>query len=353
MTKKLSVVEINGRKYDTRTGQVVNQTPATLRVIDGFSAPVNQSMPAHTAEAKAPVSRSLRQANSSSNLHQRTQKTKKLHPAVANRSVIPKRIIAKTNLAETAPQQITNHEVRSLRENPNRAERARSISMADGLSRFGSTTSAIPKDPAPEPIAPAEPNPIDLQRAAEKRAANNARLNPVQPEIILEESAPQPPSRFKSLITNRPKLVPVTMSVVTLLVIGGYIGYRSIPSMSLRIAAQRAGFNATLPGYQPAGFSFTGPISYATGVVELEYSSNSDQRSYRLIQRESTWDSSSLLDNFVNTKTQDYLTIQDGGITIYIYDQSNATWVDGGIWFTIEGESLLTNEQLLKIARSI
>lgn len=123
--------------------------------------------------------------------------------------------------------------------------------------------------------------------------------------------------------------------------------------MALRIASSRAGFQASLPGYSPSGFRFAGPVAYSDGVIELEYASNSDDRAYSLTQKESAWDSQSLLDNYVENRTDDYLTFQERGLTVYVYDGSQATWVDRGIWYTIEGDSNLTTEQLLKIASSL
>ena len=151
----------------------------------------------------------------------------------------------------------------------------------------------------------------------------------------------------------RPKLLPTAAGVAATLLLVGYVTYLNLPNMALRVAASRAGFEASLPGYKPTGFKLDGPIAYAPGQIALNFSTSSDERSFQLTQRESTWDSQSLLDNFVVRENKRYITFQEQGLTIYVYDDSNATWVDGGIWYTIEGESLLSSEQLLKIASSL
>ena len=133
----------------------------------------------------------------------------------------------------------------------------------------------------------------------------------------------------------------------------GYVTYLNIPRMTLRVASSRAGFEAQLPSYSPSGFKFSGPVAYAPGQVTLQYKSNTDERAYSILQKQTTWDSETLLDNFVSQETDLYSTYQERGLTVYIYDGSNATWVNGGIWYTVSGESLLTSEQILKIAASL
>ena len=60
-----------------------------------------------------------------------------------------------------------------------------------------------------------------------------------------------------------------------------------------------------------------------------------------------------LLDNYVSVSNRDYQTKEEKGRTVYIYDDSNATWVDGGIWYQIEGDSSLSSDQLLNIVASM
>lgn len=95
-----------------------------------------------------------------------------------------------------------------------------------------------------------------------------------------------------------------------------------------------------------------GPIQYGEGAVTLSYQSNSDDRNFQIVQKSSDWNSQSLLENFVSDK-EPYQTFQDKGRTIYIYGKSSATWVSGGVWYQIEGESDLSSDQLLRIVSSL
>jgi hypothetical protein len=121
----------------------------------------------------------------------------------------------------------------------------------------------------------------------------------------------------------------------------------------MKVAASRAGFDASLPGYTPDGFSFHGPVAYNSGKVVVDFTSNTDDSRYQVAQQESNWDSKSLLENVVKEKTDKYLTFEDRGLTIYVYDGQNATWVNGGVMYTIISESKLNTEQLINIATSI
>ena len=121
----------------------------------------------------------------------------------------------------------------------------------------------------------------------------------------------------------------------------------------MRVAAARAGVNASMPGYQPSGFSFKGPIDYSAGQVTVSFKSNTDDRAYSVAQRSSNWNSDALLSNFVVAEGKQYQTYIDRGRTLYIYDGSNATWVDNGVWYQVEGNSDMTTDQLVRIAASI
>ena len=340
MVKKRTIVEINGRKYDANTGQIVSETPTATPVIDGFKAPI-----ASSSVNSAPKLRTVNTANS---IHQQPQKTKKLHPAAVKKTVVPNTVISKSSTlrkpaaADVQPAVVQNPQ-------STRQERATLQTKSEHIRRFQASVQEAPA-------------PVEDQVEPEQVAAPIApmpRAVPARPSNVVEQSQPEvqtekkKPGFLKRATQRRPRLVPAAIMTVAVLAIGGYVAYQNIPNMALRLAAQRAGFNASLPGYSPSGFGFSGPVSYAEGVVELEYSSTSDDRSYSLVQKESSWDSQSLLDNFVTANSDDYLTFQERGLTVYIYDTSNATWVDGGIWYTVEGNSLLTSEQLLKIAGSL
>lgn len=327
MAKKPTIIKINGRTYNADNGKIV--TPGIVdhtkagssgQVIDGFAAP-------HQTRRKQPAA---------SQIHKAPQKTKKLHPIVANKSK-PAQIKNTTKVAKSAKEQSTvaaRHEL-SRTVKTDRANRAKQSAKSDKVARFGkaSATKSIVRK---APNLDSEP-PVAMKQARRKT----------------EEDTEETVSWYQRLKIERPRLVPTTVTVSLTLLLVGYVTYLNLPNMALRVAASRAGFEASLPGYKPTGFSLDGPITYAPGQIALTFGAAADERQFELVQRKSTWDSQSLLDNYVVRENKRYVTFQEGGLTIYVYDDSNATWVNNGIWYTVEGESLLSSEQLLKIATSL
>jgi hypothetical protein len=72
-----------------------------------------------------------------------------------------------------------------------------------------------------------------------------------------------------------------------------------------------------------------------------------------LSQTRTSWDSRSLLENYVSRKTDKYLTVRNRGLTIYLYNGNQASWVNRGVWYALEGNSRLNREQILKIIDSL
>jgi hypothetical protein len=140
--------------------------------------------------------------------------------------------------------------------------------------------------------------------------------------------------------------------LVAVLMIAGFVAYLNVPNLTMTVASARAGFHASLPAYLPSGFS-TKHVGYNTGTVSTEYKSNTDSRSFTITQKESDWDSNALVTNYVTMTNQSYQTYQLGGRSVYIYGEGNATWVDGGVWYTVNSNGSLPNKQLLNIAAGL
>lgn len=121
----------------------------------------------------------------------------------------------------------------------------------------------------------------------------------------------------------------------------------------MRVAASQAGFKGTVPSTTPAGYAFHGPITYEKNVIVVSYKSNSDDRSFKIVQKPTTWSSEALLANYVNKSNMRYQTYNDKGLTVYVMDSNNAAWVDNGIWYTLVGSSSLSTEQVLAMAASM
>lgn len=157
-------------------------------------------------------------------------------------------------------------------------------------------------------------------------------------------------SKKKPLFT---KVISYGAGALAILLLAGFIGFQNIPNISMRYAAARSGISASLPGYQPSGFSMSHKIQYNPGQITISYASNSDNRGFSITQRKSSWNSDSLMSSYVATKTDQPQKIVDKGRTIFLYGENSATWVNGGIWYDIAGNSQLNKDQLIRIASSM
>ncbi|MEO5949166.1 MAG: hypothetical protein ABIP74_02075 [Candidatus Saccharimonas sp.] len=208
------------------------------------------------------------------------------------------------------------------------------------------------------------PTPHRLAVNASKKLAKPQMHTTVKPSQILKQEAiaqamartPAKHDRKDVIQPKHPKmrrLVSIASASMAVLLLGGYFTYLSMPSISTRVAAAQAGIAANYPGYQPMGYSLSGPVAYQQGRVTMTFAANAGPSTYTLDQTKSGWDSSAVLDSYVKPHAgDDYQTTTSNGLTIYTYG-SNAAWVNGGIFYTISGNAPLSDDQIQHIATSL
>lgn len=201
----------------------------------------------------------------------------------------------------------------------------------------------------------------DLEAAI---ALHHARHEPRQAPLTQDHQpvpVPEKPARkwrklltaLPSLFQQRPRLASASAIVLSVVILAGYVAYLNYPSIALKVAANRAGIDAQLPRYRPPGYAFQGPVNYTSGQVTIRFAANSDAGFVTLTQRQTDWDSASLRENLVSRKSSNYLTFQENGLTIYVYNGSNAAWVNQGTLYTIEGNNFLNSDQIIRMATSL
>ena len=180
-----------------------------------------------------------------------------------------------------------------------------------------------------------QPTARDIKHAAMGKALANAKS--------VDHTSKQPKKRAFN----------VAAASLGVLLIAGYFTYVNMPNLSVRVAAAQAGIDASYPEYRPVGYRLNGPVSFQDGQVSMNFASNSSSVAFALNQSESNWDSSALLEKYVNPRSKgNYATYSDAGLTIYTYG-TDAAWVNGGILYTVEGDASLSNEQIRRIATSM
>lgn len=364
--KSNNVIEINGRLYDAKSGKPIQSTtkatnnqpkPAqTHKTVDGFSRPKHAKAANNhrVATLKSTVAPKRHNVERSSVQSAKRSVSRSL---TLNRNAVKAPVHA-ASVAIAEPKKPAVSTTAMKHADSQRLERAKLVTRSSSVAKFNHSNVSTSSETASVP----------LQASSLTQHLEKTHLK--VPEAQLEQKTVSTKDRLiDHAVTNAPVhhtkkqkryhkktsvLGKYATSGLVALVLGAYVAYLNIPSISMKVAAHRAGFAATMPGYKPAGYSLKGPIAYSPGQVTVNFQSNTDERQFSLKQQPTTWDSTALLENFVVKETPNYLTYQDRGLTIYIYDGSNAAWVNGGKLYNLEGDNAqLDTDQLLKLATSV
>ena len=143
----------------------------------------------------------------------------------------------------------------------------------------------------------------------------------------------------------------LAFSVAAVAVTGlAFLIINSVPDISLQVAAMQVGIDATYPAYVPRGYTMTS-VTSNDGRIRLTFSD--DENTFVITESQSSWDTSAVLNNYVKPEWETYTTTHENGITVYL-NNSNAAWVNGGIFYTVECENnALTKKQLTNIVAGL
>lgn len=159
----------------------------------------------------------------------------------------------------------------------------------------------------------------------------------------------------KSPVRRKGNIRRFALAFVCAVVCVGAVTYfvsTSIPDISVRVAAMQTGVEASYPSYVPRDYSLKG-ISSESGKIIITFE-GPEHASFTLTEEKSSWDSTTLLRNYVEpTWKGNYTSTHEQGITIYV-SGSNAAWVNGGVLYKINSTGAsLTNKQLRNIVTSM
>lgn len=144
------------------------------------------------------------------------------------------------------------------------------------------------------------------------------------------------------------------MSIVGLILVAGYIWQVNYPNLAFKVAASKAGINANAPSYVPSGWKLSNNIKTSPGVVSYNIESANNKQQVAITQAKTDWDSQALAENYVTSKSAKYLALQAQGLTIYMYGDNQASWINHGNWYRLEGQNHgLDQDQIIKIATSL
>lgn len=351
-----NTIELNGKVYDARSGKIISDIKKTEnshnqvhvgKVVDGFVRPAPKK------EAKTVVKVNVSSESKPTPTHNSANHTKRLaqksHTLIrtsvkkpdvkSNTKTVRPKFIAKTSHADAV-----------------RITKAQTTAKSPLITKFGKTSlsGTVHKTSANLPVVSPPSNFGNVSKAMTselekfEQSIKNATSHLEKFENDMLKKVPF----LKRVGFKNQALNLATMSLAVLL-LGGFFAYQNSAYLSMKFAANKAGIAAKFPKYTPAGFGVSRNVHASDGKVTVSFRSHTDERNYILTEQASDWNSSSLLASYVSKRCDScYQSWDNQDKTIYTYD-SNATWVDGGIWYTIEGNSNLTTDQLQNIANSL
>lgn len=391
MARVKTVIEINGRKYDARTGALLptsdssaarsinaavpSQARATPTlsnptIVDGVSRRKPQVAQEPQPTKARPMVRKLPSFKAPRSLDIKPAHKKPQRSTTLLRSVVVKPqknaplVHSTSSIAPSKVEHSATGRGLLLKRVPDiRLSRAKQTAKSITISRFSNgfsfkkqptlqkdlTVALAPQTSAVAPVAPAITKPVLAQKQQVFVHPIAHATNHASPRLKKDRLH----IRVARKLKIKPRVITISMASIAAVVLLGFLAYQNVPSIAMRVAASQAGFSGNLPGSTPAGFAFNGPITYGKGFITLKFNSNSDNRNFALTQRPSDWTSESLLTNHILTSSQKYQTYHDKGLTVYIYSNGDATWVDKGVWYNLTGKGSLSSEQILSLAGSM
>lgn len=345
MRKNNNTIEINGKLYDARTGKLIEpagshaaqpaaERPAVHSVKTAHHA-VRHPAKSSSAHAPSPPRTLMRHA------------VKKPGPGLKRQHKAQGQLDALT--PQPSSEILLNAAVGRLDEK--RLHHAKQIPRSRLISHFPSLTAA-PRRSAEPPISlPRRPanhgNGRQPTAPQPQRPAPTAELLNRAVERATSHLQPPPPRSRHARLKNRASIgAAIGLSVVVL----GLIVVQNQNGARLQMASAKAGFDVSLPGYRPAGFDL-GQLNYSSGAVAAQFSGPNGSH-YTITQKKSSWDSQALLNNFVAADYAGYQTVASGGRVIYLYGDHNVTWVSDGVWYVIQADGSVSDQQLIDLATS-
>ena len=323
-------VSINGKHYDARTGLPVENSGDSVEVVETVT-----ETPTEAARSQAAVAATA--------VHQTTQKSKTLRRPKAKKTPI-------SHAAQSKKKGAMDIVSRS----------SRTVHRSPAISRFAAapviaTPTATAQDEAPvaHPLVKKHTatHATTKQHPSQKKAQPSAAA--LKEHAIQKAFEASQPAKQHKAKKRFPRILSTASASLAIILLAGYLTYLNMPTISIRVAAAQSGINASYPSYRPTGYRLSGPIAYNDGEVSMRFASNSGPRNFTVTEKKTNWDSSAVLENHVQPKSNgSYIPHKRGGLTIYTYG-NNAAWVNGGILYTIEGDAPLSDEQILRIATSL
>jgi hypothetical protein len=209
------------------------------------------------------------------------------------------------------------------------------------------TDIVAPQTVATQPVQPAAPVPATTADADTTTVAGVTMSRDDALKLALGEDAASEPAPKSG--PARPTAV--VMTVIGLVLLGAFLWQANATDIQVKLASLRAGLTASVPGFVPGGWSKAQSLQASEGGVSYELVK--DGKALKIEQQKTDWDSQAVLEQYVLKRSTDYLALQSQGLTIYMFGDNQAAWVNQGTLYTLSGDHGIEQDDIIRMATSL
>lgn len=351
MGKQTSIIELNGHKYDALTGKRLSTVPAHSKPKMMDVAPVAKNP--HTPHSKTP----------STKVHSTLQTSKTLMRHAVKKPA-PAKIVSEVKATHPS-HKATSHAPRSVITPKKTSFKHVEVQKSPAISRFGQSLARPVHDSTNHDQASHHPvhtpkEPPVIQPAYKPTTAEDLiqkSLNAIkEPQKPLTHKRIKLRHRAAKRLHVSSKVINLASGGLAVLLLSGFFAYQNIPNLAVRYAGMKAGINASLPDYHPSAFQVNKSVKYSPGQIVINYTSNTDDRSYVVTQKKTDWTQSDLEGFMAKESGKSPQTYATENGTIYIQNDNSrvtASTIEDGVLKNISGDSSLNTDQVIKIVSSM
>lgn len=384
VAKRNTSIRINGKHYDALSGALINfeataaQPMAAVKSIDGViggkSRPISAKAATHPVKSVSkqiskPVTKTTRTAAKHAKVTRTKPSTtlmrhavKKPQTSLKSRTKVSQAIkhTSKTAIIPKTSLHGINH-VRAARAaehqiSPRVSHFAKEVSLVTAAIKADVHETVKAIDNAiviPQTYAPNGAYRPDIRRVRVKATTQTATSDIFEQALLRATSHEQPEpkisiSRLRSL---RRRMISFSAGAVVVLALVGFMGFQKQDAIQFRVAASSASFSATMPGYQPQGYSLQN-VKNSNGTLFAQYAKA--DKNYVVSQKASQLGDQSLSQLIADEQGPgSFTTIAGNDTTIYLYGRNQAAWAHNGVLYQVLGNGVLSSGDFAQIASSM
>ena len=152
---------------------------------------------------------------------------------------------------------------------------------------------------------------------------------------------------------TRHHLASMAAGTMALVIIAAFAAYQNTPGLQFKVASIRAGVSTNMPNLQAAGFAYDNADAQGS---KLTVSFNDNHGHYSMTQQATNLSGNEMIKNVGGTTASghpNYVTVDTGETVIYRFDNTSATWVADGTWYSVSGTAALSDDQVKSLVRNV